>query len=146
MTPPGTADTAPAPDAAMLQAMARRVLDAVALVPVPLPGGGTLRVTASVGYACFPLPPDLQPLSLDRAINLVDMALYTAKNQGRNNATGIVQAQAHDAAALQLLELDFDLARHEGRVLLERLNGPPAPEAGAGPGQAAEARPQRLPA
>ena len=143
---------------AATQALARRVLHAVGGTPVALPGGTALRVTVSVGYACFPLPPARLPLSLDRAINLVDMALYTAKNQGRNNATGIVQAQGHDAAALQALELNFDLARHEGRVLLERLDGPadptpppgagpgPGPGAGAEPGQQAEAQAHRLPA
>jgi len=119
--------TSPDDAAGAVQALSRRVLDAVAATPVALPGGGALRVTVSVGYACFPLPPAALPLTLERAINLVDMALYTAKNQGRNNAMGIVMTAADENAALCALETDFDLARSEGRVTLERLNGPAAP-------------------
>ncbi len=109
-----------------VSALSQRVLDAVSATPVALPGGGALRVTVSVGYACFPLPPAGLPLALERAINLVDMALYTAKNQGRNNAMGIVMTAAHEDKTLCALEADFDLARSEGRVVLERLNGPAA--------------------
>jgi len=112
-----------------VQALSRRVLEAIGATPVALPGDGALRVTVSVGYAGFPLPPAGLPLALERAINLVDMALYTAKNQGRNNAMGIVMTAADENAALSALEAGFDLARSEGRVTLERLNGPAAPAA-----------------
>ena len=113
------------------QALARRVLDAVGATPVALPGGETLRVTVSVGYACFPLPPARLPLALERAINLVDMALYTAKSQGRNRAIGISGAAATDNVGLMALESDFDRAWREGHIQLLRLTGPEA-EAGAG--------------
>lgn len=118
----------PGVDAPHAQALAQRVLQAVGGEPValPAPAGGALRVTASIGYGCFPLPPARLPLSLERAINLADMALYTAKNQGRNCAVGIHQAQAADADALRALETDFDQARLEGRVALDQLAGPAA--------------------
>ncbi|MDP2008049.1 MAG: diguanylate cyclase [Rubrivivax sp.] len=116
----------PGVDAQHASTLAKRVLQALGGEPVALPGG-PLRVTASVGYGCFPLPPSRLPLSLERAINLADMALYTAKNLGRNCAVGISQAQAADAEALRALEADFDQARHEGRVVLEELAGPAAP-------------------
>ena len=112
---------------AAAHALAQRVLNAIGATPITLPGGGTLRVTVSLGHACFPLPPGRLPLTMERAINLVDMALYTAKNQGRNNAMGIGKASAQDNRELLALEADFDLARSEGRVTLERLNGPTAP-------------------
>ena len=73
-------------------ALAERVLQAVAGKPVPLPGAGAgaetaaLRVTVSVGYGAFPRPPASLPLTLERAINLADMALCTAKGEGRNRA------------------------------------------------------------
>ena len=129
--------TSPDDAAGAVRALSQRVLEAVGATPVALPGGGALRVTVSVGHACFPLPPAALPLALERAINLVDMALYTAKNQGRNNAVGIVMAAADENAALCALEADFDLARSEGRVTLERLNGPAAP---AVPGVGASSR------
>ena len=116
---------------ALASALARRVLEAIGGTPVALPGGGLLRVTVSVGYACFPLPPAQLPLALERAINLVDMALYTAKNQGRNRGIGIASATAVDGVELLALETDFDRAWREGRIELLRLAGP---EAGAGTG------------
>jgi predicted signal transduction protein with EAL and GGDEF domain len=72
----------------------------------------------------FPLPPAHLPLSMERAINFADMALYTAKNQGRNRAVGIAAVQATDAPALAGTEADFDQAWQEGRVTLRRTTGP----------------------
>ncbi len=117
----------PGGDAGHAKALAQRVLQAVGAAPVALPGqpAGALHVTVSVGYGCFPLPPTQLPLAMERAINLADMALYTAKNQGRNCAVGIEQTQADDAASLHALEADFDQARQEGRVTLGHLAGPP---------------------
>ena len=68
-------------------------------------------------------------MSLERAINLADMALYTAKGQGRNRAIGVVAAQADNDAALRALEANFDRAWHEGRLTLQRSLGPAASEA-----------------
>jgi predicted signal transduction protein with EAL and GGDEF domain len=101
------------------------VLQAVGGTPVALPGGA-LRVTVSVGCASFPLPPAHLPLTLERAINFADMALYTAKNQGRNRAVGIASAQADDADALRRIEADFDQAWHGGLVSLLHTPGPAA--------------------
>ena len=131
---------------ALASTLARRVLEAIGGTPVALPGGGLLRVTVSVGYACFPLPPAQLPLALERAINLVDMALYTAKNQGRNRAIGIASASAVDGVELLALESSFDRAWREGRIQLLRLPGPEdspeagtEPDAGAGAGASAPA-------
>jgi hypothetical protein len=70
-------------------------------------------------------------LTLERAINLADMALYTAKGQGRNRAIGIASIVAADDAGLRAAESDFDRAWHEGRLTLQRSLGPaeaaPAP-------------------
>jgi hypothetical protein len=52
------------------------------------------------------------------------MALYTAKNQGRNRAIGIAAAQATDEAALVRMEEDFDQAWTDGRVSLLQQAGP----------------------
>jgi predicted signal transduction protein with EAL and GGDEF domain len=64
------------------------------------------------------------PIPWEQAINLADMALYTAKNQGRNRAVGIVAAEAPAVPALQLIEADFDRAWHEGKVMLRVAPGP----------------------
>ena len=132
------------------EALALRLLQAVAGTPVALsgPGGGlsvqgagaagraggdrsTLAVTASIGHAAFPLPPYHVPLRPEQAVNLADMALYTAKSQGRNCAVGIVDVQAADAAGLRALEADFERAWSEGRMRLRIDRGPAAPTAAA---------------
>ena len=60
----------------------------------------------------------------EQAINLADMALYTAKNQGRNRAFGITSTTAATRTALREVEADFDRAWHEGRVTLVQSVGP----------------------
>jgi len=132
---------APLLDAQATRALAQRVLRAVADQPVVLAeaeagpaaaGAGPalhIAVTASVGFACFPQATGGLPLPMDRAINLVDMALYTAKNQGRHRAVGIQHMQAADDAALRAIESDFDSAWREARMVLDLLPG--TAEAGA---------------
>lgn len=152
---------APRLDADATRALASRVLRAVGSRPVVLPGaagrdvdtdtdpdGTGIVVTASVGFACFPLPPGQPGLPMDRAINLADMALYTAKNQGRNRAVGIARVQAADDAALRAVEADFDSAWREARVVLDILPGPQLPPSapvppGPGGGLPAAAAPGR---
>jgi diguanylate cyclase (GGDEF)-like protein len=109
--------------AEQVEMLAERVLRFIGERPV-LVQGQPVRVTVSIGYARFPLPPDTLPVAWEQAINLADMALYTAKNQGRNRAVGIVAAQAQSPPELRRIEGDFDRAWHEGRVTLKVAPGP----------------------
>jgi diguanylate cyclase (GGDEF)-like protein len=108
-----------------VELLAERVLGSIGERPV-LVQGRPVRVTVSIGYARFPLPPNVLPVAWEQAINLADMALYTAKNQGRNRAVGIVAAQARTEPELRRIEGDFDRAWHEGRVTLKVAPGPVA--------------------
>ena len=114
---------APGLEGAALRAYAERLLRSVGATPVPC-NGGSLRVTASIGHANFPLPPHCLRLGWERALNFVDMALYTAKSTGRNRAVGIVSAAASDLQGLRALEEDFEHASTSGRVTLHVTEGP----------------------
>jgi diguanylate cyclase (GGDEF)-like protein len=105
--------------------MATRVLRVVGGTPIEV-GTQRLRVTASIGYARFPLPPHSAAVPWEQAVNLADMALYTAKNQGRNRAVGITATSAATPEALRAVEADFDRAWHQGRVTLLQTPGPAA--------------------
>lgn len=120
---------APHLDVSAARALAQRLLLALSGEAVPLAQGEALRVSASIGYAVFPLAPHHVQLSPDQAINLADMALYLAKSQGRNRAVGIEHADAADAEGLRALEGDFERAAIEGRVRLCVDLGVPTPAA-----------------
>jgi len=79
-------------------------------------GGRRLSVTASVGQGGFPLPGQTHPVSWETAVNLVDMALYTAKSQGRDTAVGLLSARAATAPELTALEQGFEGARKDGHI------------------------------
>jgi diguanylate cyclase (GGDEF)-like protein len=102
-----------------LDAMARRLLHVVGDSPVPLPDGRSLDVTLSAGYGHFPLPEQHLAMGWERAVNLADMALYTAKSLGRDTTVGLLSARASTAADLTALEAGFERARHDGRVTLK---------------------------
>ncbi|WP_343631633.1 GGDEF domain-containing protein [Roseateles sp.] len=111
-----------------LRLLAERILFSVGQEPVQT-AGGALRVTCSIGFAHFPLPPALLALHWEQAVNWADMALYTAKSQGRNRARGIVTVEAGDAQALIQIEADFDAACSSERVQLQTILGPAQPPA-----------------
>jgi len=108
--------------------LAARVLASVGGTTIDV-DGQALRVTASIGYARFPLPPYGVPVPWEQAVNLADMALYTAKSQGGNRAVGVVSASAADARSLHAIEADFDRHWRESRVILRQTPGPAADHA-----------------
>lgn len=118
---------APGLSAGSVRALGQRLLQSVGGQPVLLPGGQALRVTVSIGHAVFPLPPHRVQLTVEQAINLADMALYSAKGHGRNRAVGIERADVADAAALLRLEADFEQAATDQQVVLSFDDGPPDP-------------------
>ena len=102
-----------------LDQLAERVRVAMNQAPVMLDNGQALEITVSIGYAAFPLPASHVPVTWEQAVNLADLSLYTAKNQGRNCAVGIVRTTAASDEALRAVEQDIAQARHEGRVTLK---------------------------
>jgi len=117
---------APGLNAMGIRQLATRLLRAVELEPLALDGGKQLTVSASLGFAVFPLPPHHRPFDWERAVNWVDLALYAAKNAGRARGVGIVSANLVDDTALAQIEADFEGAALAARLeLIQVIAGSP---------------------
>jgi diguanylate cyclase (GGDEF)-like protein len=78
--------------------------------------GNAISVNVSIGFAPFPLSPGEQPLPWERAVNLVDMALYMAKGHGRNRAYGVRGFANFGATSMEHIEQDLESAWRAGSV------------------------------
>jgi diguanylate cyclase (GGDEF)-like protein len=115
---------APVSNHEQVQVLAARIIDSVGRDLIATPNGA-LRITASAGFAHFPLAANLS-VHWEQAVNWVDMALYTAKSRGRNCAIGIRGVRAEGREALARIEKDFDAACSSGQVELCVVQGPQA--------------------
>ena len=113
----------PATSADKLAEIAARVMAAVAAEPIVYQGN-RIRVTASIGYAPMPLPPENITIPWERAIGLADMALYMAKLDGRNCAYGIRRLRRSDDEAMERIERDLQSAWANGMVEMHLERGP----------------------
>ena len=106
-----------------LDEITARILRAVSAKPIAL-GDKVIRSTVSIGYVPMPLPPSDMPLAWDRALGLVDMALYMAKVNGRNRAYGIRRLVDDEADTIAAAERDLEHAWKAGLVEMTVLYGP----------------------
>ena len=124
-------------------ALAQRLLDALAGSGLRYGSGAgqLLQLSASIGFARFPLPPQRLHVGWERAIAWVDSLMYLAKAHGRNRAYGLLALgraaetaetsdEADDAAALQRLVEQLESSRQAGLAQLCLLQGPPLGAAG----------------
>ena len=73
--------------------LASRILKAVNSSEFDLGNGRRITRSCSVGWAAFPwLPPACSDLAVDEVLRVADRGLYIAKQQGRNQAVGMVAA------------------------------------------------------
>ncbi|CUI05245.1 tetratricopeptide repeat-containing diguanylate cyclase [Massilia antarctica] len=75
-----------------------------------------LSVNVSIGFAPFPLVPGTHALPWERAVNLVDMALYLAKAHGRNRAYGVRGFANFEQTSMEDIEQDLERAWGAGYV------------------------------
>ncbi|MEO6279117.1 GGDEF domain-containing protein [Roseateles sp.] len=108
--------------------LAQRLLDLIGGQPFEHEGR-RIHVTASIGFASLPVPPHGLRLPWERAIDLVDTAMYLAKGHGRNKAYGVERIHASDAVAAAELTARLEAAWSEGLVGLTTLTGPVATSA-----------------
>ena len=52
--------------------------------------GGTIRLTCSIGFSLHPLVMQAESGTFDAALELADLALYRAKQDGRNTCVGLI--------------------------------------------------------
>jgi diguanylate cyclase (GGDEF)-like protein len=105
----------PAVPRGSLDEVARRLLAGIPQRPIDYQGT-PLSVNVSIGFAPFPLAPGAGAISWERAINIVDMALYLAKGHGRNRAYGVRGLAGLDPAAMDEIEHDIEKAWRAGLV------------------------------
>ena len=82
-----------------------------------------ISVDVSIGFAPFPLVPGTHALPWERAVNLVDMALYLAKAHGRNRAYGVRGFSNFDKTSMESIEQDLERAWRAGFVDLSIVLG-----------------------
>ncbi|MFL6710775.1 MAG: GGDEF domain-containing protein [Massilia sp.] len=105
----------PAVPRAGIDDIARRLLEGISASTIDYQGR-KIAVNVSIGYAPFPLSPGEQPLPWERAVNLVDMALYMAKGHGRNRAYGVRGFGKGGEATIEQIEQDLEQAWRSGAV------------------------------
>ena len=105
----------PAVPRAGLDDIARRLLGGISASSVDHQGSA-ISVNVSIGFAPFPLSPGEQHLPWERAVNLVDMALYMAKGHGRNRAYGVRGFSGSAAVTIEDIEQDLEQAWRSGAV------------------------------
>ncbi|MCU6496781.1 diguanylate cyclase [Rugamonas sp. A1-17] len=108
--------------------VARRILTGIASQTIRYQDQ-EISVNVSIGFAPFPLAPAGAPLPWERAVNLVDMALYLAKSHGRNRAYGVRGFDNFDQTSMEAIEQDLERAWRAGFVDLSVvLGGAPEPQ------------------
>lgn len=109
--------------------LAQRIMQAVAAVPIVIPRGPTLRVTASLGFASSPWWREERTEDIEHqlSIALADAGTYLSKTDGRNRAVGILPGPDESfSERIDRISLGPGLLRQEdGRgVRLVKIVGP----------------------
>jgi diguanylate cyclase (GGDEF)-like protein len=88
-------------DATAICALAERIRNKIATHAFHVGGGRVVRMTCSIGYACYPfLRNDVDALTWEQVIGVADRALYVSKRSGRNAWVGLESTETADDATL----------------------------------------------
>jgi diguanylate cyclase (GGDEF)-like protein len=102
--------------------LAQRLLDQIGGVPVDH-GPLSIPISASIGFASFPMAPAGLTLAWERAVDIVDTVMYMSKAHGRNKAYGVAAVKAQTREELLALAGRMESAWHQGQVDLISLLG-----------------------
>jgi diguanylate cyclase (GGDEF)-like protein len=95
-----------------LKSFSKKVLDQVGKTPIELVDKRIIYRTCSVGCVCLPFVASLpEALTLEETINLSDLAMYMAKENGRNRAIHINLQNTDQCSNDQLKDYVKNLAR-----------------------------------
>lgn len=103
--------------------LAQRLLDQLGGLPVDH-GPLSIPISASIGFASFPMAPSGLTLEWERAVDMADTVMYMSKAHGRNKAYGVAAIQATTREELLALAGRMESAWHQGQVDLISLLGP----------------------
>lgn len=96
-------------DAVSVATLAERIRARIAAHEFEVGEGLGVRLTCSIGYACYPfLRSDARALSWEQVVSVADRALYVSKRSGRDAWVGLEGSEATDARTL-LASLREDL-------------------------------------
>jgi len=99
----------------LLAERAESLRRAVADTAFVIPNSEPLRVTCSIGFACYPLDPATpREAPWSAVLAVADAALYAAKREGRNRWVGVVQGRGTPFAIAQSLSGELEC---EARVV-----------------------------
>ncbi|MFL6656813.1 MAG: diguanylate cyclase [Massilia sp.] len=105
-----------------VEEIARRLLTGISSMTITYQNID-IKVDVSIGFAPFPLVPGEHALPWERAVNLVDMALYLAKAHGRNRAYGVRGFAKFEQTSMEAIEQDLERAWRAGFVDLSIVLG-----------------------
>jgi diguanylate cyclase (GGDEF)-like protein len=105
-----------------VEEIARRLLTGISCTTITYQNI-PITVDVSIGFAPFPLLPGTHALPWERAVNLVDMALYLAKAHGRNRAYGVRGFSNFEQTSMEAIEQDLERAWRAGFVDLSIVLG-----------------------
>lgn len=95
-----------------LKSFSKKVLEQVGKTPIELINKQVIYKTCSIGCVCLPFVASLpEALTLEETINLSDLAMYIAKENGRNRAVHINIQNTEQFTNEQLKEFVKNLAR-----------------------------------
>jgi diguanylate cyclase (GGDEF)-like protein len=115
-------------DPSVLPEYTQRVLQRIGEKPVKT-DHGDIHVTATGGF--IPLPFDElseDDIGWEKALQIVDMALYLGKTQGRNRAIGLLELKVPLEEAREALEHDLGMAIDKDWIKSVVVQGPGAAE------------------
>jgi len=95
-----------------LKAFSKSILNVVRQTPIELGEGKKINVTCSIGCTYLPLDPELtEVVKLEQIVNVSDLAMYKAKEMGRNRSVNINFKNLRDLSGEEIKDYLMELTK-----------------------------------